>query len=86
MNWKNYKEQSKLEWGKEVLNDKCVITLEELKLGCLLRISDSLENMEQPYIELLQIIENYKELEAENKRLKNTIAGLKGYIKKIKKV
>lgn len=85
MKWKNYKEQSKLEWGKEVPDDKSVITLEELKLGCLMRISDSLEKMEQPYTELLQNIENYEQLELENKRLKKTIAGLKGYINKNRK-
>ena len=81
--WKDYREFSKIyKWGREVEEGKN-LTIEDLKIGCLLRIADSLERMEQPYKDLLQIIENYKEFERENKKLKQTISSLKGHIKKI---
>ncbi len=76
----NYREGSKLSWG--ITKEKS-LTIEEITLGCMLRIADSLEKMEEPYTELLQIIENYKDLEIENKKLKKTISGLKGYITKL---
>ncbi len=64
---------------------ECLLDKEEITLGCLLRIATSLENIEQPYTDLLQTIEDYKELVADNKKLKKTIAGLKGYINKNRK-
>ena len=82
--WNDYKDQSKLVWGRS-LSENEYLTIEEINTGCLLRIADSLEQIEQPYKDLLQDIEYYKEFEQENKKLKRTIAGLKGHINKLKK-
>lgn len=79
---KDFKEQSRQDWGVDT-NETTNLSIEQIELGCLLRIADSLENMEQPYKELLQTIEYYKELELENKKLKKTVAGLKGHITKL---
>ena len=81
MPFTDYREGSKLYWG---ITKEKGLTIEEITLGCMLRIADSLEKMEEPYTELLQTIENYKDLEIENKKLKKTIAGLKGHITKLK--
>lgn len=81
--WKEYKESSRIfNWGREVGEGN--LNLEELKVGALLRIADSLENMEQPYKDLLKTIEYYKKFGEENKKLKRSISGLKGYIKTTK--
>jgi uncharacterized small protein (DUF1192 family) len=62
---------------------------EELKLGCLMRIANSLEKMERPHakasetIEMLQRGRKAKEDIIIN--LDNRIAGLKSYITRLKK-
>lgn len=83
MGWKDYREESKSVWGRKT-EYPLEITLEEVKTGCFLRIADSLEKMERPYVELLETIEKYKELEIENKSLRREISGLKGVITKLK--
>ena len=83
--WKDYKKHSRIfDWGRKIEKNGN-LTTEELKTGSLLRIADSLEKMEQRYTEISQSIENYKDLEIENKKLKKTISGLKGYINKNRK-
>lgn len=85
MSFKYFKDESKLDWGTDDKDNNKILSMEQIQLGCLLRIADSLEKMEQPYIDFLQDIEYYKEFEIENKKLKRTIAGLKGYLNKTKK-
>lgn len=81
---KDFKEESKLDQGVD-LNETTNLSMEQIKLGCLLRIADCLEQMGRPYVELLETIEYYKEFEIENKKLKKTLAGLRGHINKTKK-
>jgi hypothetical protein len=62
---------------------------EELQLGCLMRIANSLEKIEQPHAEALETIEilkrGRKAKEGIIVNLDNRIAGLKSYITRLKK-
>lgn len=61
---------------------------EDIQAGCLQRIADSLERIERPYLRLLEEVERSKrsrEFDRQyNLRLSHQIAGLKGYIKRMK--
>lgn len=84
MAFKNYKEESKKNWGT---NDKD-LTLEQINTGAILRIADATEKMAGNYIQMERDLKWYKEkhLEKSNEiaRLNRVIATLKGHITKYK--
>jgi len=88
MPFKSYREESKINWGKE-LCEKQHPDKEDLQFGCLLRIADATELMAKNHQRLLDERDRYKiwyEQERKtNQRLLNSNAGLRGYIKRLKK-
>ncbi len=81
---KTYKVKSRLNWWKEGEP-----STDELKLGCLQRIADSLEKMEKPFKDLLEHNEYLKgrlrEEQAAGRHLNRRIASLRGAITRMKK-
>ncbi|MFH1739000.1 MAG: hypothetical protein ABIH23_08325 [bacterium] len=86
--WHSWKEQSKRDWGQQVLDEEALPD-EQIKIGAILRIADALEKMSEPYLQLLRRLEikqksgetQYEEI----KYLDRRIAALKGVITKLKK-
>lgn len=83
---KGFRQTSREDWGQA---DDLAVTVSNIQLGAILRIADSLEKMEKPFIRLLDRIEY---LESSNKRMtaridkKNRqIAAYKGIVKRMKK-
>lgn len=67
--------------------DNKIPDVEQLTVGCLQRIAQSLENMEAPYLRLLEeqkwYSDRHKDMLKEADKYRRQIAGLKGYIKRI---
>lgn len=87
-NFKAYKEQSRANWGADFKEGE-QLSRDQIQLGAILRIADSLEKMEKPYAQLLDSV-NYlrnsnKELQYDNSVLKKQVAAFKGIINKMKK-
>lgn len=61
----------------------------QLILSCLTRIAESLERIEQPYMELLDRARRYTQLAEDRlsyiRKCDRQIAGLRGYIKRLQK-
>lgn len=85
---KYWKEQSKLEWYT-VLPDDQALHNEGLQIGCLQRIADATEKMAQPFQQLINDREHFKNatnrLAGENKKLRKQVAAYQGIIKRTKK-
>lgn len=86
MGFKSYREESKKGWGTD---QKTALSDDQLEIGCLLRIADSLEKMEAPFKRLLDDNEylgrRVKEQNAEIDELKRSNAALRGAITRMKK-
>jgi hypothetical protein len=86
--FKAYKEESRTNWGATV-ESETNINRDQIQLGAILRIADSLERMEQPFIKILEERDYYSRKHQENKaeirKLKKSNAALKGVINKLKK-
>jgi hypothetical protein len=83
---RSYREETRKNWGTELDGP---LTIEQVSLGCQLRIADAVEKMASNYTALQDERDRYKryyqeELETGRRRA-NQIAGLKGAITKIKK-
>jgi hypothetical protein len=88
MAFRSYKEESRrIAWGTSA--EGAGLTLNQINTGCLLRIADSLERMEKPYLSLLRDAEVLKKScelrEREIGNLHNRIAGYKAHITKLKR-
>jgi hypothetical protein len=87
MPFKSYKEESRKNWGEDI-PDNNTFCIDQIRVGAILRIADSLEKMEKPITRLMDDVTYYKklneELKKENLKLAHSIAGLKGYIKNLK--
>jgi hypothetical protein len=85
--FKSYKKESRSDWGSTV-DENVVLDRDQLKLGAVLRIADSLEKMEQPYLQLIRDVEWYKKrvqnLDAQNDTLRKRVAAYQGVIKRMK--
>jgi hypothetical protein len=83
-----YKEESKSNYGA-YLEKGCNPNREQIKLGAILRIADSLENIEKPFKKLLDDAQRYekyyREEVAANKKLSKRIAAYQGIINRMKK-
>lgn len=82
---KDFRDESRKSYGSA----REQITIEEIKVGALLRLADSIERMEKPYVQLLNDVERFRkrlrEEKAENVILTRRIAALQGVITKMKK-
>lgn len=84
--FKSYKEESKINWGR---NTDEKISTEQIQLGAVLRIADAVEKVAVRYDDLITDRDWYKrryqEQSLEISRLQRSQAGLRGYIKRLKK-
>lgn len=80
--------QSLKEYSRSEFNDGNPNTFQELQTGCLQRIADATEKMAEPYLSLLRQLESKtKQLDfhcAECDRLEHRVAGLRGYIGRLR--
>ncbi len=80
-----YKAESRVDWSRQCNG---VLTLEELKLGAILRIADAVEKMVRPYTELLNEIARFKVNDERMKvmiaRLERSNASLRGHLRRAK--
>jgi len=74
-NWKNFKDISRENWGKDRFDEKNCPEDEIIKLGAILRIADACEIMSK----------TQKDLYKENNKLWDKIAKLEKKIKRLKK-
>lgn len=81
---KLFKSESRKEWYSP-----SKLSTEELTLGCLMRIADSLERIEEPYLRLLERIREIEHVSRERgeriMELKRSNAALRGHITRTKK-
>jgi hypothetical protein len=86
--FKEYKEESLGNWGASI-DQSQQIGFEQIKLGAILRIADSLENIEKPFKKLLDDADRYERYYrnevAANKKLSKRIAAYQGIINRMKK-
>ena len=84
--FKNYREESRAEWGQNMEEGES-LSREQLKLGCLLRIADSLEKIAQRYQSLIDERDNYKRWYLEEKKQRQRVEfrrrALKGVVTKL---
>lgn len=87
MSFKSYKDESKKNWGKD---NPGPLTIEQINCGAILRIADATEKMASNYTRMENDLKWYKEKfdqkNREIERLNRVIAGLRGYIKRTKKI
>jgi hypothetical protein len=87
MLFKNYRTESREQYGQNT--ESGLLCADQLKLGAILRIADATEKMAKNYDDLIRDRDHYKsyyyqEL-TESAKLEKTIAGLRGYITRLKK-
>ena len=90
MPFKTYQEESKDRYGREFCGGKSQYAdANELKIGALLRIADAAEKMAASYDVLRSDRDFYKQRSDERgdtiRQLRKSIAGLRGYIKRLEK-
>lgn len=80
-----YKEESRKRWGD---SKGGVPSIEQIKLGCMLRIADATEAIATEHNRLIaentQITGHYKYSQLDNNRLRKSNAALKGQVTKLK--
>lgn len=85
---KYWKEQSKLLWFTSVEEGQSIST-ESVKIGCLMRIADSLEKIEQPFADLISENKRLKESRiyhlSKIQTLEKRVAAFKGIINRMKR-
>jgi len=86
--FKPYRQESKTNWGV-YLDEKTPICREQIQLGAILRIADATEKMAENYGVLIRERDRLKkDIQYQDDKIKifhHRIAGLKGYIKRMKK-
>lgn len=89
---KSVKELSRIDWHTEpstINNPGGYPGDHNIKLGCLMRIADSLEKMEKPFMDLIEENKRLKERWAKNfvytSKLEKRLAAYKGIINRMKK-
>lgn len=86
--FKSYRHESRADWGATLEVDQSP-DRDQIKLGALLRIADSLEKIEKPFKQLLADVEFYRNstraLQARNETLSKRCAAYRGIITKLKK-
>lgn len=86
---KNYREQSRINWSRELEEGK-KMNNEDLTFGCLLRIADATESMAKNHItmqnELKWANQTIDRLRSEKRRLELSAISLRGVITKKNKI
>lgn len=86
--FKSYRDESRINWG-QTLCDKQHPERADLEFGCLLRIADAAELMAKNHQQLINERDMYErwnnQKNATIERLRKRIAGLQGYITRLKK-
>jgi len=86
--FKAYRDESRLNYG-EHLEESTGLCVEQISLGCQLRIADAVEKMASSYDALRDERDKYKRWYEERRsmvnHLRNRIAGLQRAIKRMKK-
>lgn len=86
--FKNYRDESRLRWGRTVSEDTH-LSGEDIRQGAILRIADATELMAKNYAQLQREHDHYKrrfeEEVACSKRLLRSNAALRGCLKRVKK-
>ncbi|MDM8174827.1 hypothetical protein QT327_10740 [Olivibacter sp. 47] len=84
---KSFRKQSRVDWGRN-LPDTENLTNEELKLGAILRIADSMEIMCKDRLKLESDLKYYKEVYSERgdriSQLEKRLATYKGHVTRLK--
>lgn len=84
--WKSYREHSRIDFGETTEGNLC---RDQIQFGAILRIADATEKMAENHAALIAQRDRYEKWYEEEKittqHLQKTIAGLRGYIKKLKK-
>lgn len=88
MPFKSYKKESRADWGDEK-KENGPLRRDQIKLGAILRIADSLEKMEKPFQELISRAEMYErwynQAKDERDYYKHSRNALRGIVNKLKK-
>lgn len=86
--FKSYREQSKVNWGREYSEGEAP-TRDEVQYGAILRIADAVEKMAQNYAALINerdmLRGMYRSERAAAERLYRSNAGLRGVITRMKR-
>jgi hypothetical protein len=86
--FKPYRAESKSNWGAH-MDQGDNISSDKIQLGAILRIADSLERIEQPYLRLLAERERYErwynEEKVKRRKLERQNAAYRGVINRMKK-
>ena len=90
MPWQSFKEKSRTNYGREFCGGESQnVTWQEIRDGCLMRITDGIELMAKNHSELIRERDRYErdyDRKCEYARgLERRIASLRGYITKLKK-
>jgi hypothetical protein len=87
--FKPYRTESKSNWGTTI-EQESNISSDQIQLGAILRIADSLERIEQPYLRLLAERERYErwynEEKVKRRKLEKQNAAYRGVINRMKKL
>lgn len=87
MAFKPYRAESRANWGRD--SSEANITNEEVKLGAILRIADAIETMAKSYNDMRNDRDYWKgraeRRDAEVKKLKSVIRGLRGALTRAKR-
>lgn len=85
MAFKNYREESKGQWGQ----DTDALTIEQLTMGCMLRIADAVELMAKNHTDLVKKLEHEKRMSeacrTRREGAERRASALRGVITKLKK-
>ena len=88
MSFKNFKDESRINWGRE-LCDKQQLPNNEIQLGAIMRIADAVEVMAKNHQQLIDERDRYKKWYEDGgqrrEKLYRQISGLRGYITRLKK-
>lgn len=86
----NYRDQSRIQWGKRVYSSSPVeLSIEQIQLGAILRIADASELMAKNFLDLQRENQHLKESRDSYRRLyekaERRITALKGAVTRQKK-
>lgn len=86
---KNFKQESRKDWGKQTSSESEQLTAFDLQLGAIFRIADAIEKMAQRHTDLIrrnEYLDGYVKLLELSRRTKDRqINALRGHLNRMKK-
>ena len=86
MAFKNYREESRKQWGQD---QETSLNIEQITIGALLRIADATEAMAKNHVKLQEDYDRMKQSRDYNRekvqQLENSLRTMKGVVTKLKK-